>query len=622
MQSQKILLVIPPALQYNNPFPSTAYIKGYLQKKGYTVCQYDLNIELFCALFSKEKLQQFFDEAEEKGAKYSRHSRLILRNRIRYEKTINSTIAFLQGNHQTLSHRIASREFLPEANHFKNVQDLDWSFGTLGTNDLAKYIATLYLEDIADFITECIDPHFSFSRYAEKIAQSAPCFDEMYKELHAKDTSVVQTMCDLLTGKITTEQPTIVGFTIPFPGNVLSALKCARTIKKDFPKIKTIFGGGYCNTELRNISDPRFFEYADFMTLDDGETPFYNILQYIDGKVNESELMRTFCLEKGQVAFKNNTAKADGIFRNVAHPDFSDFDFSKYVCLFDVTNPMHRLWSDGKWNKLMLAHGCYWHKCTFCDINLDYIGRFEPLSAQVICDHVEKTIAQTGESGFHFVDEAAPPTLLRDFAQEIIKRELTITWWANIRFEKNFTRDLCMLLAQAGCIAVTGGLEVASDRILQLIDKGVDLEQVANVTNYFTSAGIMVHAYLMYGFPTQTDQETIDSLEVVRQFFELGLLQSAFWHRFTATRHSPVGCNPKHFSIKIKNRDLSPFANNDLIHTDPTGAIHDKYDDGLKVALYNYMQGAGFDMPLSEWFNFKVRNTTLPPFYIENMLEK
>lgn len=619
MSKQKILLIIPPALQYNNPFPSTAYLKGYLQKKGYTVRQFDLNIELFCSIFSSNGLVRLFDAAEQMDKKMPKQVRLLLRNRYWYEKTIDATVQFLQGKHQTLAHRINSREFLPEAKRFKDIDDLEYSFGALGAIDQAKYLATLYLEDIADFISEAIDPHFSFSRYAEKIAHSAWSFDGLYSETMASDSLVVQMMLDLLQEQLKQFEPTAVGFTIPFPGNLLSALKCAKFIKAS-ADTTTIFGGGYCNTELRNITDQRFFEFADYMTIDDGEAPLYNLLQFLDGYVKEDELMRTFYVEDGKVAYKNNPAKTDGIFRNVAHPDFSDFDFSKYVCLFDVTNPMHRLWSDGKWNKIMLAHGCYWHKCTFCDINLDYIGRFEPLSVQVICDQIEKIIEQTGESGFHFVDEAAPPALLRDFAEEVLRRNLVITWWANIRFEKNFTQEVCMLLAKSGCIAVTGGLEVASDRILKLIDKGVDLEQVTNVTSYFTSAGIMVHAYLMYGFPTQTDQETIDSLEVVRQLFELGLIQSAFWHRFTATRHSPVGCKPKEFKVSFENPELAPFANNDLIHFDSTGADHAKYEDGLRIALYNYMQGAGFDMPLYKWFNFKTKGTSIPPNFIENYL--
>jgi hypothetical protein len=280
---------------------------------------------------------------------------------------------------------------------------------------------------------------------------------------------------------------------------------------------------------------------------------------------------------------------------------------------------MHSLWSDGRWNKLTLAHGCYWGKCTFCDISLDYIKVYEPIAARLIVDRMEQLIAQTGETGFHFVDEAAPPALMRDVALEIIRRKLTVTWWTNIRFEKNFNHDLCVLLKASGCIAVSGGLEVASDRLLELIKKGVTVAQVAQVTKNFTDAGIMVHAYLMYGYPTQTFQETVDSLEMVRQMFELGILQSGFWHQFAMTAHSPVGMNPEQYGV-IPELNTITFANNDIAFKDKTGIDHDEFSYGLKKSLFNYMHGIGFENPLQEWFDFKIPKTSIKPNYIQNAI--
>src|SRR5690606_15962541 len=229
---------------------------------------------------------------------------------------------------------------------------------------------------------------------------------------------------------------------------------------------------------------------------------------------------------------------------------------------------------------------------------------------------MEQLIASTGSTGFHFVDEAAPPALMREVAIEIIKRKLTVSWWTNIRFEKSFTLDLCRLLKASGCIAVSGGLEVASDRLLQLIDKGVTVEQVARVTHNFTEAGIMVHAYLMYGFPTQTAQETIDSLEMVRQMFESGILQSAFWHQFAMTAHSPVGMYPEQFNVDKVSSSIGSFANNDIMHEDNSGADHEQFSFGLKKSLFNYMHGICFDHPLQNWFDHKVPRTKVSPDFI------
>lgn len=263
-----------------------------------------------------------------------------------------------------------------------------------------------------------------------------------------------------------------------------------------------------------------------------------------------------------------------------------------------------------------MAHGCYWRKCSFCDISLDYIKNYEPVSAALICDRIGELIEQTGQTGFHFVDEAAPPALMREVAIEILRRKLRITWWTNIRFEERFTFDLCRLLKASGCIAVSGGLEVASDRLLEMMQKGVNVAQVGRVAHHFTESGIMVHAYLMYGFPTQTAQETIDSLEIVRQLFENNVIQSGFWHLFAMTSHAPIGIDPGKFRVVKVGPEKGLFADNDLSHEDPEGADHELFSAGLKKALFNYMHGICFDFPLQEWFEFKIPRTTVSPNFI------
>jgi hypothetical protein len=377
-------------------------------------------------------------------------------------------------------------------------------------------------------------------------------------------------------------------------------------------------GGGFPNTELRSLKDKRVFEFFDFITLDDGELP----VELLNSNVkipNSNEFKRTFLLENNEVVYKNNTTKTDYKQSDVGTPDYSDLFLDKYISVIEIANPMHSLWSDGRWNKLTMAHGCYWGKCTFCDVSLDYIKIYEPIAAKILVDRMEELILQTGETGFHFVDEAAPPALMRELALEILKRKLVVSWWTNIRFEKSFTKDLCILLKASGCIAVSGGLEVASDRLLELIKKGVTVEQVAKVTNYFTEAGIMVHAYLMYGYPTQTIQETVDSLEMVRQLFQIGTIQSGFWHQFAMTAHSPVGLNPDEFGVIPQQNEIT-FANNDIQFKDKTGINHDKFSFGLKKSLFNYMHGMCFDYDLQEWFDFKIPNTKISPDFIENAI--
>jgi hypothetical protein len=606
-----ILLITPPFTQLNTPYPATAYIKGFLNTKSISAFQMDLGIEVILDLFSKKGLTNLIPDGE--IAHFSENSQRILSLWNDYINTIDAVIAFLQGKNSTLARQICSRNFLPEASRFNQLDDMEWAFGNMGMQDKAKHLATLYLEDISDFIVECVDENFGFSRYAERLGRSANSFDELYSELQNETTHIDKITLKILEERVIEIQPNLVLISVPFPGNLYSAFRCAQYIKSNYPSVKIAMGGGFPNTELRSLKDKRVFEFFDFITLDDGELP----VELLNSNVkipNSNEFKRTFVLENNEVVYKNNTTKTDYKQSEVGTPDYSDLFLDKYISVIEIANPMHSLWSDGRWNKLTMAHGCYWGKCTFCDISLDYIKIYEPIAAKI-----EELIAQTGETGFHFVDEAAPPALMREVALEILKRKLVVSWWTNIRFEKSFTKDLCILLKASGCIAVSGGLEVASDRLLELIKKGVTVEQVAKVTSYFTEAGIMVHAYLMYGYPTQTIQETVDSLEMVRQLFQVGTIQSGFWHQFAMTAHSPVGLNPDEFGVIPQQNEIT-FANNDIQFIDKTGINHDKFSFGLKKSLFNYMHGVCFDYDLQEWFDFKIPNTKISPDFIENAI--
>ena len=620
-----VFAITPPFTQLNTPYPATAYIKGFLNTKNISCFQADLGIEVILALFSKKGLKELFEYIHQNGSSFSGNSQRIIALQDDYISTIDAVILFLQGKNPTLANQICQDNFLPEASRFAQLDDLEWAFGSMGLQDKAKHLATLYLEDISDLITECVDSHFGFSRYAERLGRSANSFDELYGILKQDYTYIDKILIEILEARMVAIQPKLVAISVPFPGNLYSAFRIGQWIKKHYPEVKIAMGGGFANTELRSLSDVRVFEFFDFITLDDGEAPIEEIVKSIT-TADEGTLKRTFILKnshiggEGAVVYKNNSLLKDYKQSEVGTPDYSDLWLDKYISVIEIVNPMHRMWSDGRWNKLTMAHGCYWGKCTFCDISLDYIKIYEPIAANLLCDRMEEMIAQTGENGFHFVDEAAPPALMRALALEILRRKLTVTWWTNIRFEKSFSRDLCLLLKASGCIAVSGGLEVASDRLLELIQKGVTVAQVAQVTRNFTEAGIMVHAYLMYGFPTQTAQETIDSLEMVRQMFEIGTLQSGFWHQFAMTAHSPVGLYPEQFGVKKESNAIGTFANNDIVHIDPKGTDHEAFSYGLKKSLLNYMHGICFDFPLQEWFDFKIPRTKVATNYIENAL--
>ncbi|WP_287984190.1 B12-binding domain-containing radical SAM protein [Diaphorobacter sp.] len=617
----RVLSVIPPMTQLNTPYPSTAYLTGFLRSRGVPAWQEDLAIALVLRLLSRDGLAQVAERAQALPANaQSPAVQSFLAQQERYLATIGPAMAFLQGRDSTLAHRIVGRHYLPEGPRFAALDvyeddgsgdPLGWAFGALGLTDKAKHLATLYLNDLADVLQGAVDARFEFVRYAEQLAGSQPTFDPLADALAQAPTFVDEVLQQLTHEAVARHQPGVVLLSVPFPGSVYGAFRIAQAIKAQHPHIVTVLGGGFVNTELRELADPRVFDFFDYVTLDAGERPLLALLEHLQGQRGRQRLVRTFVRNDDGAVQYVHLAEPDVAFAEIGTPTWDGLPLQRYLSLLDMLNPMHRLWSDGRWNKLTVAHGCYWKKCSFCDVNLDYIGRYEGASAQVLADRIAAIVAETGQTGFHFVDEAAPPKALKALAQELIARGTGISWWGNVRFEKTFTPELAELLADAGCIAISGGLEVASDRLLGLMKKGVSVDQVARVTRAFSDAGILVHAYLMYGFPSQTVQDTVDALEYVRQLFGNGCIQSGFFHRFACTVHSPVGQNPAEYGITLAPLPPGGFAKNDVAFVDPTGVDHDALGAGLKKAIYNYMHGIGLEEDVRMWFPFRVPKTTV-----------
>lgn len=584
----RICLIIPPMTQLNTAYPSTAYLARHLRDNGIVSNQRDLGIELMLRVLSSDGLQTIFEWLEgqaEEGAALPDPAWRALALQRRHIAVIDAVIRFLQGHDRTLATRILHTPFLPMGPRLEQANIS--AFGPLSVQDAARHLATLYIEDLVDMVASTVDSGFRLANYQHNLAVGPVLFAPLAERLSQR--TLIDEWLDELTDTIDAD---VVVLSVPFPGTLYGALRIGQRLKQR--GVTVWMGGGYVNTELREVEEPELWHCVDALTYDDGEGPLMALIEHWNGEGDRRHRTRT----------------AEGYFdAAVPRPPFvpaawyGDLDLGLYLQVLDTLNPAHRLWSDGRWNKITLAHGCYWKKCAFCDINLDYISHFSRAPTGKLVDCMVELIEETGVHGFHFVDEAAPPRLMRDLALEILSRGLTVSWWGNIRFEPTFTPDLCRLLSAAGLIAVTGGLEVASDRVLKAMDKGITVDQAALAAWSFQQAGVLVHAYLMYGFPSQTEQETMDAMEVVRQLFAHDLLSSAFWHRFTLTRHSGVYANLQHHRINVPPLPENAFATNDIPHTDPTGADHDVFEPGLSESLHAWMRGDGLDKPLITWFN-------------------
>ena len=512
----RVLLLTPPFVQTNCPYPATMHLTGHLRACGFAVEQRDLSIKV-----ALDVLREYGDE------------------------TVDELIELLQGN--------APAE--------------------------AKLAASAVIDELALAIRDEIDPAFGFSRYAARIGASAADFGEI--ERLVRHRGVIDRPLERhLEAAIAATAPTVIGVTCPFPGTLVAAFKIARYVRRRHPGIRLVIGGGFVSTELREMTDPRPRRYFDDFLFDEGYGPWVKLLS----------------------PRRASRLPAPGAF---VRPVYDGIDWSEYFDVVETENPMHRLWSVGRWRKLVMARGCYWHRCAFCDVKLPYIGSFRMPCAEEIVDAMESLGTQ-----FHFVDEAMPPALVKAVSREIIRRKFRCEWWGNVRFDAAFTPELARLMAKAECIAVTGGLECADDRLLALMKKGITLASSRKVLAAFRAAGIMVHAYLMYGFPTQTEDEAFAALDWVRGLFRDDLIQSAFYHRFALTVHSPVAADPERFGI-VPDDDPRPgphgrFCRNEIGYREPGAPDWGAIGRRLELALYNYMEGRALSRRAAYWRKLKL----------------
>jgi radical SAM superfamily enzyme YgiQ (UPF0313 family) len=666
------VIIQPPLVQLNTPYPAGAYLSAFFRRTYReqhvcgTVVWYDLSEALFHTIFCSRGLQLLFEESGEKAVKMAadaeqrgdKNTAFQLRRYISESGLwctwIDRIVAVVCSSAAFSGHEFV-HEFVRSA-HVPRGMRMDQYLSALNrdpVSDDAEVLASLAFADLADYITAVYDNNFELIRYAESIAVSTTDFSDIEKALCSP---VLTTYYAPLLKKTLADVhgPALFCVSIPFPGTLTAALFTARYIKEQFGSDAAIaLGGGYVNTELRNTQETRLFNYADFISYDRGYGSFlalfnaagdkpvkdvldgriyYKVRYMHDGKIIDPSGMDvgTFCSRKNVVIPSDSSADeivsythAEDVLTTELVPDYSGIDFSKYPHLADTVNPMQRIWSDGAWMKVYLAYGCYWHRCAFCDTTLEYVRGYRMTDIEHLYNGLRGQAQKTGVYGLHFVDEACPPSALQTFALLNCRKNNSphFTYWGNIRFEKTFSRDLADLLSYGGMTGVSAGIEIATGSGLAAVNKGTDMKHIVSACCAFKEAGILVHSYMIYGFWNQSEQDLIDSMETLRQLFAAGLLDSAFWHKFTLTRHSTVYREWE----EGKHPDLHPlpgkenaFAENDVRFDGEKKS--GRYSAALNASLESWMNGRKINNSVNSWFSFRMPEPTVTKNYIDILI--
>lgn len=642
------VIIQPPLVQLNTAYPSGAYLKSFFKMQNVDARWYDLSIELFSEIFSTEGLSALFDATKKKALDLAAQAeqngddgtcmelRRYVSGSSRWVKWISTITAILRDGNSTsgreLCHKFIFSPFAPRGMRMERFLE---QLGREPCTDDARFLATMALADLADYITAVFDGEFSLVRYAEALTVNETSFAQIVKGIDSPvlttfyEKVLDRTFANLQLPESDSAEKLLVCISVPFAGTFMPALYTARYFKQKFgDRTYICLGGGFVNTELRDVQDKQAFQYVDAFSYDRGYGSYKALLETNLSPRADSPIYKLRFFNGNEIVPQKEVEKELQLFEDEMTqqvvPDFSDIDFSKYPRLLDDTNPMQRMWSDGSWLKAYLAHGCYWHKCDFCDVTLDYVAGYHQTKIENLYKGLYEQAKEKGVWGIHFVDEAMPPTAMSKFAQLNAAGENQFSFWGNVRFEKTFTYDLAAFLAYGGLIGVSAGIEIATGTGLDAIHKGTSLENIVAACCAFKEAGVLVHAYMIYGYWNQNDQDTINSMETLRQFYKAGLLDSSFWHKFVLTRHSRVYSeyqNGMHPNLKpIEPKDAGIFAKNGLHFEGERKS--EKFGEGLNQALQAWMHGEALNKKVGKWFDFKTPEPTISPTLIEDAIEK
>ena len=656
---KNVITIIPPLLQLNSPYPSGAYLTSFFKTQGLNAHWMDLSIHLFYEIFSRSGLARLFelseknalklaDEAEAKG---DDNTAFNLRRYISQKESWIEWIDFITavlcgGGAREKEHQFLYSPFAPRGNRMENYLSEVSESGREVTVDDVRFLCSFAFADLSDYITVAFDSQFSLVRYAESLTVDTCTFSDFEKEI---DSPVMEHFYKPVLEKYimachaelfsASGDGFLVCISIPFAGTFLPALYTARYLKEKFgSKVFICIGGGFVNTELREARDKALSKYIDAISYDRGYGSYHALLKARESSTGSNNAS----LESPLYKMRLFTPQSDGTikvteplwqddseekFENEITakiiPDYSDIDFSIYPRMCDDRNAMHRIWTDGAWIKAYLAHGCYWHRCAFCDTSLDYVCGYKPTDIEPLYKGLLKTAREKGIYGIHFVDEALPPVALKKFALLNAREGNPLYFWGNFRFEKTFTKDLAAFLSYCGLGGVSAGIESATGTGLESINKGTDIASITRACCAFKEAGVLVHAYMIYGFWNDTAQSIVDSMETLRQFFAAGLLDSAFWHKFVLTRNSTVYNQwEKEGTLNLVSGvdSSSAFARNNL-HFKGEEKFN-KFGAPLDTALNAWMHGQRLEQKVQKWFDFPVPQPTVSRDFIEKLINQ
>ena len=525
----KISLVFPPTWHPSQPYLSLPSLTGFLAQAGVkNVTQRDLGIELLDAILTLKFGQEVYTRLMDKVRRLERerHGETGPGSAEHYARVVESLERF-----PYLIDRIEAAKDTLRGEEFYGIDQYKESLFLI--DKWLELISTLYFPTR---ITVVDNQFSSYSIYSSR---------DILKALRDEGQNpYIELFRDWFLPSILADKPDLVGISITATSQIIPGLTLCRLIKESNADLHLTIGGSIFTRLVDNLRRcASLFELTDDFIVFEGETALLELITQLDGKRDFSKVPNLIYRQNGKITV-NQPFYSENI-NALPAPNYDGFPLGRYLAPSTVL-------------PVQFSRGCYYKDCAFCALTLDH-QNFRQKDPGKTVDDLQMLTEKYRTPYFFFTDECFALSPTKRMCQQILDRKLNIQWTAEMRFEKNLSRDLLTLMRDSGCLKLVFGLESFNQRVMDFMKKGIKQESVRRITEDCVDLGIAVHCYIIVGFPTEQEEEALETMNFI---VENTRLNSSYGFScqpclFDLEKEAPIMSDPGSYGIRRIMRPAS-----------------------------------------------------------------
>ena len=537
----KTLLIFPPQWMPVSPHFALPTLLGQFEGTGFEASVLDLNVDFYNKILTKEYVQYSLNKAKElqpilkeniskyfsKDKNYNDYS-FVQKNEIAKASMIDSTLK----KHGNSLNRVPllvekSVEILKSKAHFYNPKLFQSAINTI--NKALEICSMPYYPTRLEFIS-----------YSNELLTLD--FESIKYYVFDNSTNMFKDYFLSMLDKIKSENADYIGISINSSSQIVAGLTLAYMLKKETNAYINIGGNHFGRVTESLEKYPEFFElFCHSVLVEEGEVPVIELAKHINGDIPVEQVPNLMYLKDGKI-YSNPKIEPKKL-NELKPPSLDGYDLSKYF-IPEIVMPFPS------------SRGCYWRKCSFCDHDFGMYYNIKNIDKLV--EEIKIFKEKYGITKFEFIDEAISPAYMQEMSKRFLEEGLDVKFFCDARLENGFTQEVCDIAYKAGLRMVLWGFESGSKKIMDLINKGIDVDNRLNILRTAREAGIYNFAFIFFGFPAETPADAMETIKVICE--NTDIINSYGKSVFTMGKHTKLRESPEKYGVVGETKQVSEFS--------------------------------------------------------------